>query len=311
MTWLKLDVPASAKQGIVTIGNFDGVHRGHQTMLSSVSEIARQKSRRAVVVTFDPHPVNILRPEHQLPRLTSVSYRLDLLRRYGADEVIVLPVTKRLLNMSPNDFFQEVIVQKLEAAGLVEGPDFHFGKDRAGDTKTLGTLCKAQGISLTVIEAVQQDDLIISSTSIRQHLQQGNVVAAQRLLGHPHTITGIVCEGAQRGRTLGFATANLRSIDVLIPADGVYAGSTTIAGQTYVVAISIGPNPTFKDADRKVECHLVGFSGSLYEQPLTVQLLSRVRDLRTFQSREELIDQIQQDVTDCCAVHREYRAPAT
>ena len=292
-------VPESATGGIVTVGNFDGVHRGHQSMLSVVRQYADKRSLPTVVVTFDPHPINVLKPEVDLPRLSSVHQRKKLLQRYGADEVVVLPVTADLLNMTPEQFFCAIVRDQLHAVGMVEGPDFHFGRDRAGDTEVLRKLCNENDVELTVISPVLTDKHMISSTIIRRLLSEGKLTDAVELLGHPYSLSGNVAKGAGRGQGLGFPTANVAEIDVMLPADGVYAGVTAIAGTSYRVAVSIGPNPTFSDQSHKVECHVLDFSGNLYEELFTVDLLAEIRSLHPFKDAETLRTQITADIGRC------------
>lgn len=319
MCGLEFIVTDEMTNGVVTIGNFDGVHRGHQSMLSIVARIARQHARPSVVVTFDPHPIAVLRPKSALPRLTTIERRTELLQQYGADHVVVLPVNAALLNMEPQAFFQKVVLQRLQAAALVEGPDFHFGRNRTGNTGLLATLCSAAGLELTVIDAVCLNDVahgvsaaegqspvdqvpadqIVSSTRIRQLLEHGHVGRAVRLLGHPHRISGTVTAGAGRGRTLGFPTANLEKIEVLLPQPGVYGGLAWLHGTSYRTAVSIGPNPTFSDLGHKVECHLIDFDGDLYGKTLAVDLLTELRPLQTFPDQSSLMAQIASDLELC------------
>jgi len=301
MSQPKLQVPDNALHGVITVGNFDGVHRGHQQMLKALCEIARVHSAPAVVVTFDPHPLSLLRPDAPLPRLTSIARRTQLLRDSGADEVVVLPVTHDLLQMTADDFFTEILVGQLAAKGIVEGPNFHFGRDRNGDVRHLARLCRNTGIAFQVIRPVEDDGRLISSSRIRKRLGEGRVLDAVAMTGHPHRISGEVARGARRGRQLGFPTANLEDIAMMLPTNGVYAGMTTVDGETYVVAVSIGPNPTFDDNRLKVECYLDGFTGDLYGQRLDVDLLSEVRPLCSFDSVEALKTQIQTDVAECQA----------
>lgn len=294
-----LSIPASALNGVITVGNFDGVHRGHQRMLANLREIAAELSAPAVVVTFDPHPLSVLRPDDPLPRLTSIERRVELLREYGADDVVVLPVTTQLLEMSADAFFDDVIVRQLSAVGVVEGPNFHFGRDRSGDVSYLAELCAGQQLAFRVIEPVQDEGQLISSSRIRVLLGEGRVQDAVAMTGHAHRISGIVSEGAGRGSQIGFPTANLNDIPTMLPTHGVYAGCAQLNGSRYVAAVSIGPNPTFADHRLKVECHLDGFSGDLYGQQLDLDLLSEIRPLCTFESVEELTQQITTDVDRC------------
>lgn len=300
MTLFPLQVPTTASGGVVTIGNFDGVHRGHQAMLSVVRESADRRKSPAVVVTFDPHPITVLKPNVQLPRLSTIAVRTELLKLHGADQVIVLPVNRQLLNMTPERFFQDIVLTQLQPVGIVEGPDFRFGRDRAGDTTMLKSFCDAEAIDLEVITAVcdlgGQQDSMISSTRIRGLLSEGRLAAAVQLLGHRYSLSGVVRHGAGRGGGLGFPTANLEQIETLLPADGVYAAECLIAETRYAVAVSIGPNPTFGDQRRKVECHVIGFSGDLYDQQLRVDLKADIRGLVSFDSLEALKQQIELDI---------------
>lgn len=294
-----LSIPTGATSGVITVGNFDGVHRGHQRMLAHLREIADELSAPAVVVTFDPHPLSVLRPDDPLPRLTSIERRTALLREYGADEVVVLPVSTRLLEMSADAFFDDVIVRQLSAVGVVEGPNFHFGRDRSGDVSYLAELCARQQLTFRVIEPVQDAGRLISSSRIRVLLGEGRLQDAVAMTGHPHRISGTVSAGAGRGGGIGFPTANLNDIPTMLPTNGVYAGCAVLHGTRYVAAVSIGPNPTFSDHRLKVECHLDGFEGDLYGQPLDIDLLSEIRPLCTFDSVEDLTRQITADVAQC------------
>ncbi|MEZ6124212.1 MAG: bifunctional riboflavin kinase/FAD synthetase [Planctomycetaceae bacterium] len=296
-----LSVPKSALSGIVTIGNFDGVHRGHQAMLATVRAQADAFGCATVAVTFDPHPASVLRPDVLLPRLTTISRRTQLLRSFGADHVVVLPVTRSLLQMSPELFFAEIVVGQLHSRGVVEGPDFRFGKDRAGDTTTLQQLCATAGVAVNVIAPAVSDGAMISSTQIRHLLTAGRIEQANCLFGHRYAVAGTVTHGAGRGRLLSFPTANLEQIDVLIPSDGVYAGACRIRQACYPVAVHIGHNPTFEDGARKVECHLIGFTGDLYDQRLEVEFLKELRPLQKFSGPEQLSHQIHADIAACVA----------
>ncbi len=302
MTSFKLHVPRSATGGVVTIGNFDGVHRGHQAMLSTTRSKATELRCQTVIVTFDPHPITVLKPDVDLPRLSTISDRTKLLKQYGADEVVVLPVSRELLDMAPDQFFHEVVVQQLCPSGMVEGPDFRFGKSRSGDTELLDKFCEGAGIDFSVIDAVLTKGEMVSSTRIRRLLADGKITKAIELLGHPYTISGVVQHGAGRGRELGFPTANLAEIEVLLPRDGVYAAECLINATRYPVAMSIGPNPTFGEEARKVECHIVGFSDDIYDSKLSLNLLKQVRDLVSFDSLEDLVQQIRHDVAECVAI---------
>jgi riboflavin kinase/FMN adenylyltransferase len=299
MTILDFHVPGSACEGCIAIGNFDGVHRGHAVMLQQLRSLGREIAGPAVAITFDPHPIAVLRPEFTPPVLTTIEDRKALLRQAGADEVIVLPVTSGLLEMTAEQFFRDVVVGKFKARGVVEGPNFHFGKDRRGDVNLLQELCRSRGIQCHIAKSFDEAGSMVSSSRIRELICARAMAGAVELLGHPYRLSGVVRHGAGRGRTIGFPTANLAEIQTLLPAHGVYAGATEISGNRYPVAVSIGPNPTFGEHREKVECHIDGFSGNLYDQKLAIDLLKEVRALQSFSSVDELIFQIRSDVEVC------------
>lgn len=299
MSSLNLTVPLAAQRGCVAIGNFDGVHIGHVTMLRSLRQLASETNSPAVAVTFDPHPIAVLRPDFTLPVLTTIKERSALLRIHGADEVVVLPVSRDLLQMTAEHFFADVIVREFRAVGIVEGPNFHFGHDRLGDVALLQQLCASTDIRCRIVESHDVDGFMISSSRIRELLCSRAMAAAVDLLGHPYRLTGIVRRGAGRGATLGFPTANLAEMATLLPAHGVYAGFTAIDGAKYPTAVSIGPNPTFGEHREKIECHIVGYSGDLYGAELDVDLIAEVRPLQSFGSVDDLVSQIRADIEVC------------
>lgn len=288
--------PDQYRGGWVTIGNFDGVHRGHQSMLSTLVSRARQAGAAAVVMTFDPHPISLLRPQQTPPALSLLDHKLELFENYGIDTTVVYPTDHPLLRLTPEEFFQDIVAGKLNALGLVEGPNFFFGRNRAGSVQTLRTLCEASGRSLEIVPAVVVNGRMISSSEVRSRIAAGQIAEAVAMLGHPYRVRGTVGKGAERGRTIGFPTANLSGITTLLPPDGVYAGVCVVGGETCPVAINLGPNPTFGEAGRKFEAHLVGFTGDLYGQTLDVDLLARVRDVVRFESSDALKQQLKQDL---------------
>ncbi len=231
-------IPDSALKGAVTIGNFDGVHRGHAHLIREL--VAAAKSGPAVVVTFEPHPLTILRPALAPQRLTWIERKAELLGRLGVTHVVVLNTTAELLEWSPQQFFEFVLQVGLETHTIVEGPNFHFGKNRAGNISVLRQLCAINGIALEVVQPDDDGGQWISSTRIRLLLEQGKVREANQLLTEPYQLRGQVVTGAKRGREIGFPTLNLDHIDTMLPGHGAFAGRTTIAGKAYRVAINIG-----------------------------------------------------------------------
>jgi riboflavin kinase/FMN adenylyltransferase len=282
--------------GYVSIGNFDGVHRGHQAMLDQLRRRAESAGVSAVVLTFDPHPAALLRPHDVPPLITTLSHRAELLAGYGVDFVIALPVDHALLQMTAEQFFRSIVVDQLAARGLVEGPNFFFGHNRAGNVTVLKHLCSAAGLTLDVVGPVTVGEQLVSSSVIRSLLLDGDVDDAVELLGHPYRLTGIVGKGAQRGRLIGFPTANLTQVATVVPGDGVYGGNAFADGQNFLAAVNIGPNPTFGESQPKIEVHLLDFQGNLYGRTLDVDLRFRVRDVKTFESVEALRHQLAQDV---------------
>lgn len=292
--WQALD---SVQGGYATIGNFDGVHRGHQAMLNVLTSRARAENVPAIAVTFDPHPIALLKPDATPPALTTIEHRAELLHRFGVDVTLVLRTDRSLLALTAEEFFETVVRSQLKARGLVEGPNFFFGRNRSGNITVLRTLCGNHGLSFDVAPPATVDEQLVSSSVIRSLLETGEMANAVRLLGHNYRMTGRVGTGAQRGRTIGFPTANLVDVNTLIPANGVYAGTVAIHGTRHSAAINIGPNPTFGEAAQKIEVHLLDYSGDLYGQTLDVDFIERVRDVRRFSGAEELKAQLAQDIS--------------
>jgi riboflavin kinase/FMN adenylyltransferase len=290
------DLPTELRGGAVAIGNFDGVHKGHARIAERLIAKAREVKGPALVFTFDPHPVRLLRPQAAPPPLTWTDRKAELLSELGVDSLIAYPTDEALLALTPEEFFQRIVREKLAAKAMVEGPNFFFGKGRAGNIETLKRLCRASGLSLDVVEPLVVGDSFVSSSRVRSLIQQGNVSEAGALLTRPYRIRGMVTHGAGRGAKIGFPTANVDAIDTLLPAPGVYAGQAIVAGGAWPAAINIGPNPTFGEHAVKVEIHLIDFSGNLYGQPLEVDFLTRLRDIRPFASVEALKEQLARDV---------------
>jgi riboflavin kinase/FMN adenylyltransferase len=289
--------PPFARHGAVAVGNFDGVHRGHSHLMGVLTQRAAEVSGPAVAVTFDPHPLQLLAPERFQPLLTTATDRAASLRDAGADAVVILQTTPDLLRLSATDFFVRVLGGTLEARAIVEGFNFCFGRDRQGNNDLLADLCRAAGISFTIVEPFDLDGTPVSSSRVRRALLAGDVGDAARLLGRPYQVRGIVAEGAKRGRTLGFPTANLESVATLLPGDGVYAARASVEGRVYPAAVNIGPNPTFAETARKIEAHLIDFNGDLYGREISLAFLDRLRSLRKFESPADLMAQLRDDVS--------------
>jgi riboflavin kinase/FMN adenylyltransferase len=281
----------------VTIGNFDGVHRGHAALLTELRRCAQTVGGPAIVLTFEPHPLQILQPEQFMPVLTTLADRAAYLQAGGADDVLLLQVNHDLLQLGANDFFERILLQSLNARAIVEGYNFGFGRGREGNVETLTALCRQNGIALSIVPPLLVDGIPVSSSRVRNCLTRGAVHEAADLLGRPYRLRGIVGTGQRRGRTIGFPTANLEQIETVVPGDGVYAVRALAAENTYPGAANIGPNPTFGEDSRKVEVHLIDFQGELYGQPIAVDFLDRIRDTRPFAGVPELVQQLGDDVS--------------
>jgi riboflavin kinase/FMN adenylyltransferase len=294
--------PEPCRGGVVTIGNFDGVHRGHQALVTEATRQARLLGGPAVAVTFDPHPLQLLRPEAFQPVLTTTEHRAELLHAAGADHVVILQTTPELLRLPARDFFDRVIRDQLQARALVEGYNFAFGKGREGTPDVLRSLCADSRLALTLVPPQEVLGKPASSSWVRAELLAGRLDVVFALLGRAYRLDGTVVAGRRRGATLGFPTANLDSICTLIPGNGVYAVRATHAGTAWPAAANVGPNPTFGEDARKIEVHLIDFSGDLYGQALAVEFVAKIRDTRPFGSVQELVAQVQADVARARAI---------
>jgi len=292
------EVPDEVRGGYVAVGNFDGVHQGHCRLIARLRANAEATGAPALALTFDPHPVSLLRPREAPVPLVWTKRKVALLKEAGAGTVGVFATGPWLLGLTAREFFDRVIVGRFGARGMVEGPNFAFGRDRGGDAALLAGWCRDAGLGFEEVEPTRIDDQFVSSSRIRNCLQEGRAAAAARFLGRPHRIRGVVCHGAGRGRGLGFPTANLDAIDTLIPDDGVYASYAIIEGLATVhpAACHIGPNVTFGESKRTVEAHILDFDGDLYGRILELDILERLRPSRSFAGSDDLLCQIRTDV---------------
>lgn len=288
--------PEDCRGGAVTIGNFDGVHRGHAALLAELRRQADDLRGPAVALTFEPHPVELLRPGQAPPRLSTPEDRDRLLQELGADQVVVLRVTSEMLALRAEEFFAQVIQERLAARILIEGTNFGFGRGREGNVETLSRLSSAAGMRLTVVPPVVLDGIEVSSSRVRSLLVAGAVGQAAAMLGRPYRLHGVVSTGERRGHKLGFPTANLDRMRTLVPGDGVYAVRVLHQSEVWAGAANVGPNPTFGENAHKVEIHLIGFQGDLYGRSLDVDFVERLRDTRAFTGVAELVEQLQRDI---------------
>ena len=303
--WYGLDeVPPGWGESVVTIGVFDGVHRGHQRIVGRAAQVGKQRGVRVVVITFDPHPDEVIRPGSHPPFLCSARRRAELLSGLGADAVCVVPFTLEFSRLAPDDFVRTVLVERMHAAVVVVGEDFRFGHKAAGDVLLLAKLGEKYEFTTEGMPLLVADGTTISSTSIRQMLAQGDVAAAAKALGRPHRVEGVVVRGHQRGRALGFPTANLEvPPHTAIPADGIYAGwlaSLDDQGrdvQRWPAAISIGTNPTFGEGEQTVEAYALDRTDlDLYGMHAAIDFGVRLRGTLRFDSVDALVEQMHRDV---------------
>lgn len=299
-----------SQRSVVTLGNFDGVHRGHQALLSTVARAAAEAGLRSVALTFDPHPVAVLHPERTPERIISAEYRLDLMAHTGLDATLLLPFTREFAQLTPEAFVREVLVEGLHAALLVVGSDTRFGVRNSGDIDTLRELGERYDFEVTTHDIAggqDQGSRRWSSSAVRSALNGGDVAGAADVLGRLHRVSGVVVHGHHRGRELGYPTANLGPASTgMIPADGVYAGwlervdiPPEHEDRRLPAAISVGTNPTFTDvAERTVEAYVLDrVDLELYDEQVGIDFVTRLRGNVKFESIDELQDQMSRDVT--------------
>ena len=300
--WRGLDAaPPGWGRSVVTIGVFDGVHRGHQAIIGEA--VARAKAARvpSVVLTFDPHPSEVVRPGSHPSVLTSQGYKAELVEGLGADVLCVLEFTLDFSRLTPAEFAHVVLVEHLHATAVVVGENFRFGHKAAGDVAELTRIGERFGFAASGVPLVRDGDTTISSTYVRSCVDAGDVAAAARALGREHRVEGVVIRGDARGRTLGFPTANLRTPPhTAVPADGVYAAWLVRAGERLPAAVSIGTNPTFQGRERRVEAYVLDFDGDLYGADVALDFVASLRtaDTMTFESVDALVAQIGRDVAN-------------
>ena len=298
------NLPDQLRHGAVTIGNFDGVHLGHAGIVERLVAKARELGGPAVVLTFDPHPTRVLRPEQPPSPLCWMQRKARLLGQLGADAVIAYPTDKAFLGLDARQFFDRILRGRLEARAVVEGPNFFFGRSRQGNIDVLRTLCNEAGIALEVSPPVRFEGQVVSSSLIRTLLAEGQVDQARRMLTEPYRIRGTVVRGAGRGTDLGYPTANVAGVDTLLPG---YAGRALVEGRLWPAAISLGPNPTFDEGVRKVEAHLMDYAGQLYDRRIEVDFLARLRDIVRFDSVDRLVAEMGRDVAAAREIVMRYR----
>lgn len=298
----------AASPSVVTIGVFDGVHRGHRAIIGRAVRAARDADLRSVAVTFDPHPMTVVGPDRVPPLLQPVQERVELLAASGVDVVLVLPFTRELSVLEPAAFVERVLAGSLDARRVVVGTNFRFGHRAAGDVELLAVLGVDHGFAAEAVTLLELEGLPISSSQVRDHLGTGDVEWATAALGRPWSYTGEVVRGDGRGRTIGVPTANVVApAAILRPGGGVYAATAAQGDERWHAVVNVGTRPTFDGTTTTVEAHLLGASAQaddldLYGQQLQLSFLARLRDEQRFEGPDELVAQIRADI-DAARAH--------
>jgi riboflavin kinase/FMN adenylyltransferase len=297
-------LPQFAQGTTVTVGSFDGVHLGHQAVLQEIARRAEAAGRSSVLVTFEPHPLEVVNPQAAPPLLTTGPERREILAQTALDYVLFLRFDRRLAGLSPEEFVQEVLLERCGVRELVIGHDHGFGRGRSGDVETLRRLGKEHGFDVDVVGAVDFGDQHVSSSRIRRAVAGGDLATAARMLGRPYQVSARVGQGERRGRLLGVPTINLTEIppQKLLPPDGVYAVRVEWRSGHAGGMLNQGPKPTFEDGRRSLEAHLFGFDGDLYGEWVRMEWVERLRDTTRFASVEALQQQLERDRSRALAV---------
>lgn len=285
-------------RSVVTVGTFDGLHLGHKEIIDKLLEKSRELNTVSVVVTFDPHPREVVASDGSVDLITSTKEKIEILSGLGVDYVYIIEFNKEFSALSADEFIRKYIVEKLNAVYVVLGYDHKFGKDRQGDEALLKKIGTEAGFNITIVSPKKTDDNVISSTKIRNAVSSGNIENANKYLGRNYAISGKVTEGAKRGRTLGFPTANVGYYgkNKLIPATGVYAVICYLKGQKFYGVLNIGCRPTFDDTfSLVIEAHLFDFNQNVYGEEIKVEFLKKLRNEIKFNSKDDLIEQMEQD----------------
>jgi riboflavin kinase/FMN adenylyltransferase len=289
----------------VTIGNFDGVHRGHIPILKKLSLEAHAAETKAVVITFDPHPKHILHPAIEpFHLITTTDEKIHLMEDLGIDAMLIIPFSMEFSKIKAEEFIRQVLWERLRIRKILIGYDYSFGKNKEGNEGLLRDFGEKLGFEVAVIKAVRLETDIVSSTRLRLTILEGNVRKAASLLGRPYNVSGLIVHGKNRGSLMGFPTANIKPDKSLIPASGVYAAMVSLHDALYQAVLNIGHNPTFSDEDLSIEVHLLDFRGEIYGERLNILFIDRLRDEIKFDGPEKLIEQIKQDVVQARAIFK-------
>lgn len=290
------EIPKKFSQTVVALGNFDGVHLAHQAMFQLTKRLAKKLKSKAVAYTFEPHPAKVLSKATQTLRINNLDQKLELLKAQKLHAVVVEPFDKRFAAMGPKEWFQEVLVKRLHAKGVVAGYDFTFGKKRSGTSELLHQLCQDNKMHCEILSAQLDKGTLISSSQIRQFVSLGRVDLAAELLGRPFFIDGEVIQGFGRGAAIGIPTANLKVLGELLPSKGVYACLARVGRRNYWAVTNIGMNPTFGGESLSVEAHLLRFNKDIYGKTIRLFFIKKIREEKAFSSADDLVAQIHKDI---------------
>lgn len=300
------NIPDELHGAFVTIGNFDGIHRGHQQLFRKLIDEAAKQNRKTVVITFDPHPQKVLHPERRpFFLLTPLDEKIQLLEKSGIDAVLLITFTLKFARTTAEDFVRTILWDKLRLSKLFIGYDYAFGKDKQGNADFLRSMGKDLGFDVEEIVVVKEDETIASSTNIRVAICNGNVKLAHTLLGRPYNVYGTVVKGYRRGTDIGIPTANIQSEKVM-PPRGVYAVIAKLEGKKHQGVINIGYNPTFGNNQLSIEVHLFDFHEDIYDKHIEILFIDRLRDEMKFESTEKLVKQIKSDIERARTILRTY-----
>ena len=281
---------------VITIGNFDGIHLGHQKIFKEVKQRSSELKGDSIVYTFEPHPLNILSPHKKVPLITSFSEKIKLIEKSGIDIVICEDFTPEYANLSPRRFVKDILLDKIGCKAVFVGHDYAFGKGRKGNIDALKQLGKELVFEVHVVDAVKVDTILVSSTKIRDTIQKGDVKKVASLLGRNYSISGKVGKGKNRGKGLGFPTANLKSVEEIHPKPGIYAVHVFYGDHPYPGVVNIGFNPTFADHSLSIEVHILDFNRDIYDEYIRISFIERLRNEKAFDTPAKLVLQIKKDV---------------
>jgi len=288
--------PEALQDGAISIGKFDGMHLGHSLIVHRLKSYAHRRQIPSILVTFDPPPTTLLQPDADLKPICTLDRKIELIRNFHVDAVVVIPTTHELLQQSAETFFYETIQNRFHAKVVVAGKNFSFGRDRIGTPEVIRLYGQWTGIEVDIVEPLQIGEDRVSSSGIRRLIQEGQIERINELMPMPYRMTGTVIVGEQRGRTLGFPTANLGDVQTIQPKPGIYATATWIGSKRYGSTTHIGTNPTFGVTQSKIEVFVHGFTGDLYGQRIEVDFLTFLREPVRFDSAESLVRQMNEDV---------------